>query len=66
MLDVLGECGGEYAAGSGTASGSGWFIANPAKFQCTVASDENFQILMKKIFSEISGPGPSYVSLGTI
>ena len=26
MLDVLGECGGEYAAGSGTAFGSGEFM----------------------------------------
>ena len=33
--------------------------------QCTVVSDENFQIPGQKIFSEISGPGPSYLSLGT-
>ena len=34
VLDVLGECGGEYAAGSGTVLESGGFIVNPAKFQC--------------------------------
>ena len=33
--------------------------------QCTVGSDENFQIPSKKFFFEISGPGPSYTSLGT-
>ena len=32
--------------------------------QCTVGSDENFQIWGKKIFFEISGPGPSYTSIG--
>ena len=32
---------------------------------CTVGSDEKFQIRSKKIFFEISGPGPSYTSLGT-
>ena len=36
-----------------------------SNLQCTVASDENFHIPVEKFFSEISGPGPSYVSLGT-
>ena len=35
------------------------------KYECTVVSDENFQIPGQKIFSDISGPGPSYLSLGT-
>ena len=31
----------------------------------TVGSDEKFQIRSKNFFFEISGPGPSYTSLGT-
>ena len=37
VLDLLGEGGGEeYAAGSGTALGSGESIVNPTEFQCPV------------------------------
>ena len=32
---------------------------------CTVGSEENFQIWGQKIFFEISGPGPSYTSIGS-
>ena len=34
-------------------------------FQCTVGSDEKFQIPGQEIIFEISGPGPSYLSIGT-
>ena len=33
--------------------------------QGTVGSDEKFQIPGQKIFFEISGPGPSYTSIGS-
>ena len=35
------------------------------KQQCTVGSDEKFQIPGQEIIFEISGPGPSYLSIGT-
>ena len=35
------------------------------KVQGTVGSDEKFQLWVQKIFFEISGPGPSYTSIGS-
>ena len=68
-FDNISPCHGPsyFVLGSRSNQGRKWTNPedNHRNLHCTVGSDENFQIPSQKIIFEISGPGPSYTSIGS-